>query len=164
MMSASCFVKFWPATVTIPECCGFAPHCGQKGVFAGGGTIPPPPPPPLPPPPQPQAASATSRTPANKILPMRFMIIFLCGRIRNAPLEPRHQKSEQQYRCKSRYHCRLGPSILELMNLAELQRLVLIVTCAERESSGAQNDWLRVQQNAAAGTAIAAPAHHRTRS
>ena len=29
------FVAFWPATLTIPVCCGLAPHCAQKGVFVG---------------------------------------------------------------------------------------------------------------------------------
>src|SRR5579863_2517812 len=122
MMLASWLDKFWPATVTIPECCGFAPHCAQKGVFAGGGTILPPPP--LPPPPQPQAASATTRIAGKRILPMRFMIIFLCGRSTMRRLNRDIKNQSNNIDAKSRYHCRLGPSILELMNLAELPRLV----------------------------------------
>src|ERR1700722_4500099 len=36
-MSANLCAAFCPATATIPACCGFAPHCAQKGVLDGTG-------------------------------------------------------------------------------------------------------------------------------
>src|ERR1700731_3368943 len=38
-MSGSCCLTSWPSASTIPVCCGFAPHCGQKGSSERGGMV-----------------------------------------------------------------------------------------------------------------------------
>src|SRR3954468_14292586 len=82
-MSASWWTAPCPATATAPECCGFAPHCVQKGAFEAGSGAPPEPvsPPPLFPldwlesllPPPPQAVMAAKAKTMTQLCRMRFM-------------------------------------------------------------------------------------------